>query len=52
MGMVTEGAMLQVQQRMLKEVERTNKLLEQLLAEMKHANELTHWQLEARKAAV
>lgn len=50
MGMVTEGALLGVMQRMQKDVERTNKLLEQLVAEMKHANELTHWQIDKKVA--
>ena len=37
---------------LLTEVARTNELLEQLLAEAKHANELTRWQIEAQKVAV
>jgi hypothetical protein len=41
MGMLTEGALLNNQQKVLKEAERTNALLTELLAEVKHANELT-----------
>ena len=47
-----EAGIFQVQQQILKETERTNKLLEQLVAEMKHANELTHWQIQTQKVAV
>ncbi len=41
MGMLTEGSVLKTQQKTLDEVKRTNQLLEALLAELRHANELT-----------
>ena len=52
MGVVIEGSILKVQQKTLKEAERTNELLEALLTEVKHANELTRWQIEQQKVPV
>ncbi len=49
MGMLTEGAVLKTLQKMQKETERTNELLEHLLAEAKHSNELAHWQADQQK---
>ena len=44
MGMLTEGQVVKYSRKILSETERTNELLTQLLAEAKHANELTRWQ--------
>ena len=46
MDMTQRGPVLKTLQAIQKDGERTNELLEQLLAEMKHANELAHWQAE------
>ena len=51
MGMM-ENALVVVQRKQLVASERTNELLTELLAEIKHANELTRWQIEQRKAVV
>lgn len=51
MGMM-ENALVVVQRKQLVAAERTNELLTELLAEVKHANELTHWQIEQQKVSV
>lgn len=49
---VMDNAMVTVQRKQFLEAEKTNALLTELLAEVKHANELTRWQIEQQKAAV
>ena len=44
MDMTNRGPLLDTQKKMLAEVQRTNELLEQVLAELRHANELTRYQ--------
>ena len=45
MGML-DPAIRKAEVKVLKETERTNELLEQILVEVKHANELTRWKIE------
>jgi len=49
MGSIVEGAMRRDLKDQTKAIERTNALLAELLAEVKHANELTRWQIEAQR---
>jgi hypothetical protein len=48
MGVVMESAQWKTEKQLLKATERTNELLAELLVEVKHANELTRWQIEQR----
>ena len=48
MGMM-ENALVIVQRKQLVAAERTNELLTELLAEVRHSNELTRWQIEQQK---
>ena len=47
MDMTQRGPVLKTQQQLLKETQRTNELLTELLAEVRHANELAHWRIES-----
>ena len=50
MGSIVEGAMRVDLKKQTEAIERTNALLTELLAEVKHANELTRWQIDQRKS--
>ena len=52
MGMMTESQIIRVQMKTLEATEATNVLLTELLVEVRHANELTRWQIENAKAKV
>lgn len=46
MGMLTENQQWKTEKKILEATERTNELLTELLVEVKHANELTRWNIE------
>jgi hypothetical protein len=51
MGVVTEGAIRREVKDQTKAIERTNELLTELLVEVRHANELTRWQIDHAKVS-
>ena len=49
MSTIVEAAMRTDLKKQTEAIERTNALLTELLTEVKHANELTHWQIDQRR---